>query len=142
MKQFEASITIEGEPHRVWEVLLATGAWPEWDPSCERIEGTVALGAKIKAFSKLSPGRAFPVKVSELVPDERMVWSGGMPLGLFKGERSFVLTREGQKTHFQLREVFSGPMLALIGGTIPDMSAAFAGFVAGLKKRVEAGARS
>ncbi len=140
MKQFEASITIDAEPRKVWDVLLATGAWPEWDPSCERIEGAVALGAKIKAYSKLSPGRAFPVRVSELVPDERMVWSGGMPLGLFKGVRSFVLAREGGRTRFELREVFSGPMLALIGGSIPDMSQAFAQFVAGLKARVEGSA--
>jgi hypothetical protein len=25
------------------------------------------------------------VKVTEFVPGQRMVWSGGMPLGLFKG---------------------------------------------------------
>jgi hypothetical protein len=140
MKQFEASITIDAEPRKVWEVLLATGAWPEWDPSCDRIEGTVALGAKIKAYSKLSPGRAFPVRVSELVPEARMVWSGGMPLGLFKGVRSFVLTSEAGRTHFALQEVFSGPMLALIGGSIPDMSEAFRQFAAGLKARVEGGA--
>ncbi|GAB5546799.1 MAG: hypothetical protein SangKO_065590 [Sandaracinaceae bacterium] len=39
---------------------------------------------------------------------------------------------------FTLTEVFSGPMLALIGGSIPDMSDAFEKFVAGLKARAEA----
>jgi len=37
-----------------------------------------------------------------------------------------------------LQEVFSGPLLPLIGGSIPDMTEAFQGFVAGLKKRAEA----
>lgn len=137
MREFEASTTIQAPAARVWEVLVDTAAWPEWDPSCDRIEGTVAAGATIKAFSKLSPGRAFPLKVAELVPRQRMVWSGGMPLGLFRGVRSFTLVPEGNGTKFALREVFSGPMLALIGRSLPDMTAAFQGFVRGLKERSE-----
>jgi hypothetical protein len=137
MKSYEASTTIEAPPETVWSVLMATSKWPEWDPFCEKIEGTVAPGAKIKAFTKLSPGRAFPVKVRELVENERMVWSGGMPLGLFKGERTYALARDGSGTRFEMREVFSGPMLALIGGSIPDMTEAFQKFVSGLKARAE-----
>ena len=138
MKSYEASATIDASPEKVWSVLVATSAWPEWDPFCDKIEGTVALGAKIKAFSKLSPGRAFPVKVAELVENERMVWSGGMPLGLFKGVRTFQITRDGARTRFELREELSGPMLALIGGSIPDMTEAFQKFAGGLKARSEA----
>jgi hypothetical protein len=137
MKEFQASITIDAPPERVWDVLVDTKAWPEWDPSCERIEGDVALGATIKAFTKLSPGRAFPVKVAELVPHQRMIWTGGMPLGLFRGVRTFTLAPEGGRTRFALREVFSGPMLALIGKSLPDMTDAFQGFARGLKGRSE-----
>ena len=137
MREFQASITIDAPPDRVWSVLVDTKVWPEWDPSCDRIEGDVALGATIKAFSKLSPGRAFPVKVAELVPHQRMIWTGGMPLGLFRGVRTFTLAREGAGTKFALREVFSGPMLALIGKSLPDMTEAFGGFVRGLKGRSE-----
>jgi hypothetical protein len=32
--------------------------------------------------SKANPGRAFPVKVTEFIPGQRMIWSGGMPLPL------------------------------------------------------------
>ncbi len=135
MKHYEASITIPLPPEKVWAVLLDTGAWPEWDPYCERIEGRIALGATVRAVTKLSPGRAFPVKVTELVPGQRMVWSGGMPLGLFKGERTFLLERQGDDTRFTLREEFSGPMLKLIGRTIPDMTEPFARFAEGLRNR-------
>ena len=137
MKEFKASTTIQQSPEKVWAVLTHAAAWPEWDPSCERIEGRVALGEKIRAFSKLSPGRAFPVKVTEFVPHQKMTWTGGMPLGLFKGVRTFTLTPRGEGTEFTLHEVFSGPMLKLIGGSIPDMTEAFQGFVAGLKGRAE-----
>ena len=138
MKEYRANTTINAPADKIWSILTNTGAWPEWDPSCDRIEGTVALGAKIKAFTKLSPGRAFPVKVTELAPNQKMTWSGGMPFGLFKGERTFTLSSDGPgRTSFELREVFSGPMLALIGKSIPDMTDAFQGFVNGLKKRAE-----
>ncbi|MCA9656189.1 MAG: SRPBCC domain-containing protein [Myxococcales bacterium] len=138
MLEYSTSTTIDAPAEKVWEVLIDTAKWPEWDPSCERIEGEVALGAKIKAFTKLSPGRAFPVKVTTLVPNETMVWSGGMPLGLFKGERTYSLRELDQgRTEFRMREVFSGPMLKLIGKSIPDMSEAFDGFAAGLKDRAE-----
>jgi hypothetical protein len=38
----------------------------------------------------------------------------------------------------KLREVFSGPLLALIGRSIPDMTTTFEQFAAGLKRRAEA----
>ena len=48
-------------------------------------------GEKIKVVSGANPGRAFPVKVTEFTPGQRMTWTGGMPLGLFKGVRTFTL---------------------------------------------------
>ena len=136
--QYQTSAHIQAPPERVWEILTDTAAWPEWDPYCDKIEGELALGKKIKAFSKLSPGRAFPVKVSTLDPHHEMVWTGGMPLGLFKGERTFTLSPDDDGgTRFEMREVFSGPMLRLIGKSIPDMTEAFDAFAAGLKSRAE-----
>ena len=76
--------------------------------------------------------------VAELDENRRMTWRGGMPLGLFKGVRTFTLTPREGGVDFELREVFSGPMLALIGRSLPDMTEAFAGFAAGLKERAEA----
>jgi hypothetical protein len=137
MKGFESRVTIEAPPEAVWEVLLDTARWPEWDPFCDAIDGQPALGTKLKVYRKLSPGRAFPVKVTTLDPPTRMVWTGGMPLGLFRGERTFTLTAAADRTDFELREVFSGPMLALIGRSLPDMTEAFDAFTAGLKSRVE-----
>ncbi len=61
-----------------------------------------------------------------------------MPFGLFKGIRRFSLTEQGDgQTLFHLKETFSGPMLALIGKTIPDMTEPFEAFVKGLKARAE-----
>jgi len=139
MKEYSATTTINAPPETIWAILTDAAAYPAFDPSCERIEGKIAVGEKIRAFTKLSPGRAFPVKVTEIAPGERMTWSGGMPLGLFKGVRTFTTTPapDGGVT-FTVREVFSGPLLALIGKSIPDMTEPFRQFAAGLKARAEA----
>jgi len=107
------------------------------DPYCERIEGTVALGGTVKAYTTLAPGRAFPVKVAEFEAPTRMVWRGGMPLGLFKGERTYALSPEGEGTVFHMQEEFSGLMLPLFNRSLPDMTEPFAKFAEGLKGRVE-----
>ena len=76
-----------------------------------KVEGRIAPGEKIKVVSEANPGRAFPVKVAQFAPGQRMVWSGGMPLGLFKGVRTFTLTPEGSATRFEMREEYTGPLL-------------------------------
>jgi hypothetical protein len=138
MKEYSAKTTIKASPETIWAILTDGPNYPDWDPTVDHIEGRIAAGEKITAYSKLSPGRAFPVTVSEFVPGRKMVWSSGMPLGLFKGERTFTLTpNSGGQVDFTMREVFSGLLLPLIGRTIPDMSDAFAQFAAGLKKQAE-----
>lgn len=135
--RYEVEATIDAAPAAVWEILVDTSKWPEWDPFCERIEGEVALGAKLKAFTKLQPGRGFGLKVTELTPNRRMIWSGGMPLGLFTGVRTYALEEKDGGTRFSMSEEFGGPMLFMIKGSIPDMNEAFQSFADGLKKRAE-----
>jgi hypothetical protein len=138
MKVFSAATTIQASPETIWAILTDAAGYPEWDPGVDRIEGTIAPGEKITAYTKLSPGRAFPVRVTEFVPGRKMTWSGGMPMGLFKGERTFTLTpQDNGDTEFSLREEFSGPLLPLIGRSLPDLTSAFAQFAAGLKRRAE-----
>ena len=138
MKQFEAKITIEAKPEDVWKVLVDVNSWPEWDKYCDRIEGEVVLGKKVTAFTKLAPGRGFKVKVSELEDNKYMVWSGGMPFGLFKGKREWILNELGKsKVEFVTRETFSGPLVKLFGSKLPDLNEPFQAFVSGLKNKVE-----
>ena len=68
-----------------------------------------------------------------------MTWTGGMPPGLFKGERTFTLTPEGGATRFTMREEYTGPLTGLMWRTIPDMQPSFEKFARGLKQRAEQG---
>ncbi len=67
-----------------------------------------------------------------------MTWKGGMPLGLFTGIRTFVLSPEADgATGFTMEERFSGPLRPLIGRTLPDFGPSFEKFASGLKQRAE-----
>ena len=88
--------------------------------------------------SAVAPGRTFPLRVTGFDPGQRMVWTGGMPLGLFRGVRTFTLAPEGDgATRFAMREAYSGPLAPLIGRSIPDLGPSFRRFAAGLKARAE-----
>jgi hypothetical protein len=138
VKAYEATATIAADPEAIWAILTDAAGYPGWNSDVERVEGTIAPQETIKVSTKLSPGRAFPAKVTEFEPGRRMVWSGGMPLGLFKGVRTFTLTPQGDGTTvFQSREEFSGPLLPVIGRTMPDLQPSFDRFAAELKRRAE-----
>lgn len=139
MKSYEASAAIAATPEAVWAVLTNGAEYPSWDSGVKRVEGVVERDAKIKVFSELSPNRAFPVVVSEFEPGRRMAWRGGMPLGLFRGVRTFSLEPDGDGTKFAMREEFTGPLLPLIWRTMPDLQPSFDQFSAGLKERAERG---
>jgi len=141
MKFYEATADINASPERIWSLLTDAPHYTDWNTTVDRVEGRIAPGETIKVFVKVNPGRAFPVKVTEFKPAERMVWSGGMPLGLFKGERTYTLSPSGGGgTRFNMREEYSGPMLGMIWGSIPDLGPAFQEFAQSLKRKAEASA--
>ena len=135
---FEAKASINAPADHVWRILTDAKGITQWDSGVERIEGRIAPGETIKVVSSANPGRTFPVVVTEWSEPRRMVWSGGMPLGLFRGTRTFTLTPSDQVTTFTMREEFSGPLRPLIARSIPDLGPSFEQFARGLKARSEA----
>ncbi|HSS62719.1 MAG TPA: SRPBCC domain-containing protein [Candidatus Limnocylindrales bacterium] len=137
MKYFEARSSINASPERVWAVLTDGDRFPQWDSGIDRVEGKIEPGATIKLFVKVNPGRAFPLKVTEFAPARRMVFTGGMPLGLFRGVRTYTLQPNGSGTDFHMREEYTGPLLGMIWKSIPDLDPSFQQFARGLKARSE-----
>ncbi|MEO0557958.1 MAG: SRPBCC domain-containing protein [Bacteroidota bacterium] len=134
---FSAATTIQADPMTIWAVLTDAEHFPDWEPNVTRVDGTIAPGETITMHTSFSD-RAFPVTVSEFVPGERMVWSSAMPLGLFRGARTFTLEALSEdKTLVTTREEFGGLLLPLIGRSIPDLQPSFDQFVAALKERSE-----
>lgn len=137
MKTFSTTTTIHAAPEKIWGLLTDAPNYPRWNPTVEKIDGQIAEGQKITVHTTFSKGRAFPAKVTALETNRRMVWSGGMPLGLFKGVRTFTLTPRGGVVEFAMEEVFSGLMSPLIEKSIPDLTPYFEQFAEGLKRAAE-----
>jgi hypothetical protein len=137
MKSYEAGTLIDADPNKVWAVLIDVQAWPAWDSGVLEVEGRGAQGEKIKIVSEANPTRTFSLRVTEVAPPTSMVWAGGMPLGLFRGVRTFKLQPENGATRFHVREDYTGPMVGLIWKSMPDLQPSFDKFVAGLKRRAE-----
>ena len=138
MHAFEASTDIHAPADRVWAILTDAAAYPSWDSGVTRVEGRIADGERITVHSEVAPGRAFPVRVAIRPPDE-MTWTGGMPLGLFRGVRTFRVTQDGETTHLAMREEYGGLLEGMMWRSMPDLKPSFDRFVNGLKARAETG---
>jgi hypothetical protein len=137
MKSFETSIQIKATPEKIWKILTDGPNYASWNTTFKKLDGTIALGQRIALDVKISP-RIIKVTVSEFVPNERMVWSDGMPFGLFKAARTYTLTPKGEGiVEFHMKEIFSGLLSPLIEKTIPDLNPAFKEFAECLKRTAE-----
>lgn len=138
MKAFATKTIIRATDERIWSLLTDAAAYPSWNSTVAGVVGTIASGEKVTVYARASPGRAFPLTVTELEANRRMVWSGGMPFGLFTGSRTFVLTpRAANEVEFSMREEFSGLLAPLITRSIPDLQPSFDQFAADLKAQAE-----
>jgi hypothetical protein len=138
MKTFSSSVSISASAEKIWSLLTDAGRYTEWNPTVERIDGEIRPGKTITVHARIASGRAFPVKVAEFSPPHRMVWSGGMPFGLFKGERTFALEQASAGlVRFSMQETFSGLLSPLIEKSIPNLQPAFDEFASSLKARAE-----
>ena len=138
MKSFTTRTTIKAAPEAIWALLTDAPAYPSWNTTVTSVDGAIAPGQKVTVHAKISPGRAFPVTVAAFEAPRRMVWSSGMPLGLFKGERTFELKPTGDGTvEFAMTEAYTGLFAPLITRSIPDLQPAFDEFAACLKQRAE-----
>jgi hypothetical protein len=137
MKRFATAVTIHARPETIWALLTDAAAYPQWNSTVERIDGHIVAGGRVTVHTKSAPGRAFPLRITEFVPSQKMVWAGGMPLGLFAGTRSFVLTAASGGVSFAMDETYDGLLAPLITRSIPDLQPAFDTFAADLKRRAE-----
>jgi hypothetical protein len=138
MKSFQTSILIHSTPEKIWKLLTDAPNYPTWNTTFDKLDGKIALGEKLALYVKLTPGKAFKTKVVEFIPNQKMVWADGMPLGLFKAARTYTLTPKGDgNVEFSMVEIFSGLMSPLITKAIPDMQPSFDEYAACLKREAE-----
>ncbi len=129
---------IDAPPERVWALLSDASTYRNWNKSVLNIEGTIAQGGTISLVSIANPKRTFKLHVTEMQPPNLMVWSDGMPLGLFKGERTYRVDPRDGVTHFEMTEEYTGLLAGAFTKAIPDLTESFNVFADSLKSAAEA----
>ena len=130
--------TIAANPDRIWALLTDGAGFPRWNSTVTSIEGQIAEGQTLKLKVPTAPGRVFKPRVSIVEPGRSMIWSDGMA-PMFKGVRTFTLTPKGEgSTEFSMKEEFSGLMLPMIRGSLPDFAPVFEAYAGDLKRAAEA----
>ncbi len=137
--RFHVARTIAAPPDRVWALLVDLSSWRSWNPTVVSVEGQVVPDGSVRLVATVDPKRTFTLRVTEVVPSRRLVWSSGMPLGLFRGTRTYSLVPVdgGAGTGFAMAEAYTGPLAGLVGRSIPDLGPSFEAFADGLKAEAE-----
>ncbi len=135
--EYAISGDIRVTPERIWALLTNAADFPRWNSTVTRIDGRIAAGEKIALKAKIAADRIFNLRVTDVVPNRSMVWRDGAA-PMFTGVRTFTLApaTDGATT-FTMSEVYSGIMLPMIAGSLPDFRQTFEQYFADLKREAE-----
>lgn len=137
-REYRASRIIDAPPATIWRLLADAGTYDDWNDAIVHIDGAIREGETIRLVSVVDPKRTFTPRVTEMQAPLRMVWSDGMPFGLFTGERTYtIVDRGGHRSEFTMVEQFTGPLAGLITRAMPDLTDSFQMFANSLKAAAE-----
>lgn len=134
--EYSISGGLNATPERIWALLTNAADFPRWNSTVTSITGRIAAGEKIALKAKIAADRVFNLTVTDVVPNRSMVWRDGSA-PMFTGVRTFTLAPASDGTTFTMSEVYSGLMLPLIAGSLPDFRQTFEQYYADLKREVE-----
>jgi uncharacterized protein YndB with AHSA1/START domain len=131
------STTIFADPAIVWALLTHASDFPRWNSTVTFVKGEIKEGGSIELKSTLDEKRTFKLKVTEFVPEKRLVWGDAM------GKRVYTLGKgEAGSVLFTMSEKIGGPLFPLFARYIPAFDESFERFAADLKKEAETIQRS
>lgn len=108
-KEFRAETVIPAPADRVWEVLIDTEAYPEWNPVFVNVDGTYAEGATVMNSVMFPDGNAVDMNanVDVFAPGKELRQSGGIP-GVLTFEHRWLLEQADVGTRVVQHEVDRG----------------------------------
>lgn len=132
------SNSIKATPEKIWKLLTDAENYTKWNSTLESLEGNITLSGTVKMRVPQAPDRVFKVKVKEFTANKSMLWQDGFA-PMFMGRRYFTLQPgiDGD-TVFTMSEIFTGLMLPMIAGKLPDFGPIFEQYAGDLKKAAEA----
>ena len=136
--EYSIGINIKAKPDKIWAIMTNAADFPRWNSTVKSMEGRIGLGETVKLVATIAPTRSFNLKVNEFVPEKRMVWGDEKTNPMFKGIRTYTLTSKSDgSTDFTMSEVYTGLMLPMIAGSLPDFIPTFEQYASDLKREAE-----
>jgi hypothetical protein len=129
-------LTIRARAATLWSLLTNAKDFPRWNSTVTSMEGEVREGEQLRLHV---PGtdRVFTPRVSDVLADQRMTWTGGFS-PVFRGVRTFELQpRSDGATEFVMEERFSGLMFPFVKVSMPDLGPVFERFARDLQHEAE-----
>ena len=132
--------TVRAPADALWALLTDAAAFPRWNSTVSRVEGVIAEGERLAVTVPAAAGRVFRPRVSRVEAGRSKSGSDGFA-PMFRGVRTFTLTPNADgSTEFAMEEVFSGLMLPMIRGSLPDFGPVFEAYAADLRRAAEGAA--
>lgn len=143
MKNIETEIVIDAKPDVVWQTLMKTDEYEEWNPFVRKLEGNIEKGSQIEITLKQLNGKEIGLKptVTELIPNKEFRWQGKLFIkGVFDAEHYFKLeSKDNNKTKFIHGENFGAVLMPFMGGVLKSTEEGFKAMNEELKVRCERG---
>jgi len=138
VKIIEHTIDIPAPPEAVWDIIMDTAAYADWNPFLTMHEPPKAVGDHLRIT--VHPGRrtmTFRPTVTVYQPRQQIAWLGGfLAPRIFDGAHSFALELlPDGGTRFRQREVFRGLLVPFMSSMLRDTCTGFAAMNAALAAR-------
>lgn len=137
-KRVFTQIEINASSKDIWNVLVDTDHYSEWNPYHVKVQGKLKEGETLEVDIHKPNGNRINIhpQVIEVLPEKRLIWGGGI-LGLFIGEHVFELQKtSNQSTLLIQRELFTG--IAIPFAELDTIEEGYQLMNKALKKKVEA----
>ena len=136
--EYSAGVNVKAKPEQVWAIMTNASDFPRWNSTVKSMEGKIGMGQVVKLVATIAPSRSFNLKVIEFVPEKRMVWTDEKTNPMFMGVRTYTLNPKADgSTDFTMSEVYTGLMLPMIAGSLPDFRPTFEQYLSDLKREAE-----
>lgn len=107
-KTFHTEVFIPAPPEEVWQVLMDTASYPDWNPTFVQVQGDYVEGDTVTNTVK-SPHGDMTIKaaIETVRPNRELQQTGGL-FGVITFDHRWILKPEGQGTCVTQHEVDRG----------------------------------
>ena len=108
-KSVHHEIVINRSPEKVWEVLIDTDRYKEWNPVMELLEGKIKEGNEVKyRFTQDEKNASeIPSKVKKIIPNKLLNQGGGVPF-VITFDHKYILEKKDEGTQLTIHEDYKG----------------------------------